>query len=255
MFALIIYIIAGLGAGIGTGLAGMSAATVISPMLISFLGFDAYEAIGIALASDVLASAVSAYTYAKDGDIDIKNAMVMLVSVILCTMIGSFVASFVPSVTMGSFSVFMMLFLGLRFLFMPVMNTQALQLGKTQEERNIEAIICGGAIGLYCGFIGVGGGMLMLFILTTILKYEVKTAVGTSVFVMTFTAFTGAISHFYIGGMPNMMALITCIIATLIGARASALFGIKADTRQMNRAIGVVLTILAITMIIVKYVI
>ena len=54
---------AGLGAGFGTGFAGMSAAPVISPMLITFLESLAYQAIGIALASDVLASAVSAYTY------------------------------------------------------------------------------------------------------------------------------------------------------------------------------------------------
>ena len=67
----IVYIIAGLGAGIGTGLAGLSAAAVISPMLITFLGFPAYEAVGIALASDVLASAASAYTYGKNKNIDL----------------------------------------------------------------------------------------------------------------------------------------------------------------------------------------
>lgn len=33
---LLIYLIAGLGAGVGTGLAGLSAAAVISPMLITF---------------------------------------------------------------------------------------------------------------------------------------------------------------------------------------------------------------------------
>ena len=54
-----------MGAGLGTGFAGMSAAAVISPMLITFLGMDPYMAVGIALASDVLASAVSAYTYGK----------------------------------------------------------------------------------------------------------------------------------------------------------------------------------------------
>ena len=52
-----------MGAGLGTGFAGMSAAAVISPMLITFLGMDPYMAVGIALSSDVLASAVSAYTY------------------------------------------------------------------------------------------------------------------------------------------------------------------------------------------------
>ena len=54
---------AGMGAGLGTGFAGMSAAAVISPMLITFLGMEPYMAVGIALSSDVLASAVSSYTY------------------------------------------------------------------------------------------------------------------------------------------------------------------------------------------------
>ena len=58
---ILVCILAGLGAGLGTGFAGMSAAAVISPMLITFLGMEPYQAIGIALASDVLASAISAW--------------------------------------------------------------------------------------------------------------------------------------------------------------------------------------------------
>ena len=73
MFKIIICILAGLGAGLGTGFAGMSAAAVISPMLITFLHMDPYLAVGIALASDVLASAASAYTYGKNKNLDIKN--------------------------------------------------------------------------------------------------------------------------------------------------------------------------------------
>lgn len=75
MFKIIICILAGLGAGLGTGFAGMSAAAVISPMLITFLHMDPYLAVGIALASDVLASAASAYTYGKNKNLDIKTAL------------------------------------------------------------------------------------------------------------------------------------------------------------------------------------
>ncbi len=60
LYAFIICFVAGIGAGLGTGFAGMSAAAVISPMLITFLHMEPYDAVGIALASDVLASAVSA---------------------------------------------------------------------------------------------------------------------------------------------------------------------------------------------------
>ena len=73
----IVCLIAGIGAGLGTGFAGMSAAAVISPMLITFLDMDPYMAVGIALASDVLASAVSAYNYGKNKNIDVKNGIVL----------------------------------------------------------------------------------------------------------------------------------------------------------------------------------
>ena len=99
----IVCLVAGIGAGLGTGFAGMSAAAVISPMLITFLDMDPYMAVGIALASDVLASAASAYTYGKNKNIDIKNGIVMMIFVLLFTLVGSFVSSKVPSTTMGDF--------------------------------------------------------------------------------------------------------------------------------------------------------
>ena len=89
MFKIIICILAGLGAGLGTGFAGMSAAAVISPMLITFLHMDPYLAVGIALASDVLASAASAYTYGKNKNLDIKNGVIMMISVLCFTLVGS----------------------------------------------------------------------------------------------------------------------------------------------------------------------
>ena len=48
LYTLIICLLAGLGAGLGTGFAGLSAAAVISPMLITFLHMPAYTAEGVA---------------------------------------------------------------------------------------------------------------------------------------------------------------------------------------------------------------
>ncbi|MBS5111652.1 MAG: sulfite exporter TauE/SafE family protein [Coprobacillus cateniformis] len=254
MFAYFIYIVAGMGAGIGTGLAGLSAAAVISPMLITYLGFDPYAAVGISLASDVLASAISAYTYGKHKNLDIKNGLVMLITVLIFTLIGSYIASLVPSGTMGGFSVVMTLLLGIKFIVRPVMTTKEAQAAKTQKQKTIQSLICGCLIGFICGFIGAGGGMMLVLILTSVLQYELKTAVGTSVFIMAFTAFTGACSHFALGGMPDIEALIVCVVATLVGARVAALFANKAEPQTLNRATGVVLTILGAAMVLTKYV-
>ena len=48
----------------------------------------------------------------------------MMASVLLFTVVGSWVASLVPSTTMGSFSVFMTFLLGIKFIVKPVMTTK-----------------------------------------------------------------------------------------------------------------------------------
>lgn len=88
--------------------------------------------------------------------------------------------------------------------------------------------------------------MMMLLILTSVLNYELKTAVGTSVFIMTFTALTGAVSHFMIGGTPYWFVFILCIAFTLIWARIAAVFANKAKPKTLNRATGIVLVVLGV---------
>ena len=254
MFKFFICFIAGIGAGLGTGFAGMSAAAVISPMLITFLGFPAYEAVGIALASDVLASAVSAYTYGKNKNLDIRNGLVMMITVLIFTLFGSFIASLVPNATMGNFSVFMTLLLGIKFIVKPVMATRESMESVDGKKRIIQSVLSGMVVGFICGFIGAGGGMMMLLLLTSVLGYELKTAVGTSVFIMAFTALTGAVSHFTIGGMPDIWCLVFCVASTLLWARIAAKFANKASAVTLNRATGTVLAVLGTAILVVNYV-
>ena len=81
---------------------------------------------------------------------------------------------------------------------------------------------------------------------TSVLGYELKTAVGTSVFIMTFTALTGAVSHFAIGGAPDWPVFALCVLFTLLWARIAAVFANKADAKTLNRATGIVLVVLGI---------
>lgn len=252
---ILVCLIAGAGAGFGTGLAGLSAAAVIAPMLITFLGVGAYEAVGIALASDVLASAASAYTYHKNKNIDVKNGFVMLISVLIFTLVGSYAASFLPQRTMGGFSMFMTLFAGLKFIFRPVMEAKESNKNRSRKKAAVQSAICGVAVGLICGFVGAGGGMMMLLVLVAVLGYELKTAVGTSVFIMSFTAFTGAASHFTIGGgITDYAILFLCIVFTLAGAMLTAKFANKVSPKVMNRTLGFGLVAMSVAMIIINYV-
>ena len=126
------------------------------------------------------------------------------------------------------------------------MTTKEAMQGVSAKKRAIQSVVCGILIGFICGFVGAGGGMMMLLILTSVLGYELKTAVGTSVFIMAFTAFTGAVSHFAIGGTPDWTVWILCVIFTLLWARIAAVFANKATPKTLNRVTGVILVILGI---------
>ena len=138
LITVLVTFFAGMGAGLGTGFAGMSAAAVITPMLVTFLDINPYMAVGIALSSDVLASAVSAYTYKKNNNLDVKNGLIMMASVLVFTVVGSFVSSLVSAGAMGGFSVFMTFLLGVKFIVRPVMTTKESMLAVSPKKRVID---------------------------------------------------------------------------------------------------------------------
>lgn len=250
---LLICFLAGAGAGIGTGFAGMSAAAVIGPMLITFLGIPAYQAVGIGLASDVLASASSAWTYKKHDNLDVKNSLILLITVLIMTVVGSAVASFLPEKAMSGTMQIAMIFIGLRFLLKPVTTTKEQMAAVSKKEQIKKSVIGGMLVGFICGFVGAGGGMMLLFVLTSFLGYEMHMAVGTSVFIMAFTALTGSVSHFAIGGIPDITCLILCVLFTLLWAKLAAVIANKASAVTLNRVVGVVMIATSVVILAVNY--
>ena len=253
LIKILVCFIAGAGAGIGTGFAGMSAAAVIGPMLATFLGIPAYDAVGIGLISDVMASLVSAYTYKKSGNLDVKNSLPLLISVLIVTMIGSFVASFLPERAMSGTMQIALIIVGLRFLLKPVRKTREQLENSSPKSRVIKAIVGGIFVGFICGFVGAGGGMMLLLVLTSFLGYPMHMAVGTSVFIMAFTALTGGISHFIIGGVPDIFSLVLCVIFTLLWARIAAKIANNSNERTLNRVVGIVMILTSVVILAVNY--
>lgn len=250
----LIYTIAGLGAGIVTGLAGLSAASVISPILITLLNFDPFMAIGISLSSDVLASALSAATYAKNKHIDVKGGLWLLLPAMVLTVVGCFLGYSISSAALGMVSCLFPIFLGAKFLVAKDTKPFPFVERASLWTRRILSILSGAVVGTICGFSGAGGGMMMLFLLTSLLSYELKTAVGTSVFIMTFLALVGAVTHFSMIGSINWPAMIVCALSALLGAYFAALFANKAKPKVLNRVIGACLMLLGIFLTLFKFV-
>lgn len=250
---ILVCFLAGAGAGIGTGFAGMSAVAVIGPMLVTFLDIPAYQAVGIGLISDVLASSVGALTYHRHGNLDIKNSLPLLVSVLSMTAVGSWVASYFPEHVMSGAMQIAMIVIGLKFLIKPVNTTREQMAAQDKKSRIIKAVIGGGVTGFICGSVGAGGGIMLLFVLTFFLGYEMHLAVGTSVFIMAFTALIGGVSHFVIDGIPDVLCLALCVAFTFLWARIAAAIANKASAKTLNRVVGIVLTVTGMVILAVDY--
>ena len=117
------------------------------------------------------------------------------------------------------------------------------------------ALGCVGGIfvGFICGFAGAGGGMMLLLVLTTFLGYPMHLAVGTSVFIMAFTALTGGISHFVMGGIPDLLCLVLCVVFTLLWARIASKIANKSNAKTLNRVVGIVMIVTSIVILTVNY--
>lgn len=250
---IIVYVIAGLGAGVLTGFCGISAAVIVTPALVSLCGFDAYQAVGVAMASDVIASAATAYSYGKHGNIRIKDALILMAVVLAFTFVGSWLGDLIPHQALGTISVFITPLMGLKFLFLPTTNLGNVLGRQSKRDLIIETLFVGAGIGLIAGFAGAGGGEMLLFALTTLLAYEVKEAVGTGVFIMAFIALVGCVSHIYIGGWPDMTAFVICIIGNFTGAVFAARIANKLTSATLNRIIGIFLSASGLIMLVAHF--
>lgn len=257
------YIIASVGAGVGTGLAGLSAATVMVPILIvlcsSFAGeTGAYQATAIALASDILGSAVTTFTYAKNRNIDLKRGWLMMVCIITMSAVGSWAAYIVGNSVLGGFTLFLTFFTGIRFLIKPDSSgrKQAAKGEKLDLKGIIISLFFGLTIGFGTGFVGTGGGMMMLIVFTMFLGMELKTAVGTSTFIMTFTALIASVSHILIHPaivLEKWDVMLLCIVTATTASLVSARFANRVSSRTAGLVTGAVLTLLGAAMLIINY--
>ena len=257
MEELIVAILSGLLAGFGTGFAGLSAAVFIAPMLSAFLGVDSFSAIGIALASDVLASAASAAAYHKHGNVDLKRSRVLFITVLVFAVLGSVASHLFTGLelgesVMGWWLIAATLILGLKLLILPAKSDNRLS-KKILLPEPVLMILCGAYIGFVCGFQGTGGGMMLLFVLNILMGMEFKKSVGSSVCIMTFTALIGAISHFTLRGFPDLKLLLLCVAFTLIGAGIASVIANRIPSLLLKRITGGMMTVSGIAMIISKF--
>ena len=249
----LIYIFASLAGGVLVGMAGLTAAMVLTPILGSACGWNGYDAVTMSLVANVPSAIITSYTYYKNGNMDMKQGIPVSMSAFAGAVVGSWLGYLFSQVSENGVSyavIVMNLFLAIKYLKPAKPKAQPDTLTAQEQEKAkrkmILALVLGFLIGVECGFMGSAGGALMLMVLTLVLGMDAKKAVGTSSLVMTLVALTGAVSHLMMGARLEIVPAIVMTASCTLGAVVSSRFANKVDDTTMNRAAAIVLILVSI---------
>mgnify|MGYP000899912905 CR=1 FL=1 len=256
----LLIVLVGLLAGVVTGLIGASGVMVIVPGLV-MLGYGAADAIGASLFADTVASLVVSWTYYQSGNVNLRQGWWIAVGSILGAQIGSFISPHISETGLGgSFGIFLILtalVFALRGMG-TVIGVNGQQVDAKREPNRLlkilrknvvlSSLILGFLVGIVSGLLGAGGGVMILLILVFVLEYSMHEGVGTSTFIMAFTAASGAIGHALTGNLPLDAAVLSGL-GTVIGGRLAARFANKVNERVLSYIVGAVFAILGVAML------
>lgn len=253
MMQYLIYIISSLAGGILVGMAGLTAAMVLTPILSSACGWNSYDAVTMSLVANVPSAIITSYTYYKNGNIDMKRGMSVALSSFAGAVMGSWLGYLFSMVSENGVSYIVIIAnLGLAIKYLKPAKAKEQKDTLTEKEqakakrKMLIAMVLGFLIGVECGFMGSAGGVLMLMVLTLVLGMETKMAVGTSSLVMALVALTGAVSHLMMGAKLEIVPAIVMTLSCTLGAVASSRFANKVSDTTMNRAAAIVLILVSV---------
>jgi len=252
MYELIILLISGLGAGIVTGLIGLSAVNIVAPLLVIFLGYPIYIAVGLALGIDVFASFSSSIIYWKKGNVEWKPAGIIVLFALIGVFVGSYFGASVPSNYLTILIGLGIIFIGFDLFKKGLLKKETSAIGSNKfisKHKSFFIFLGSIIIGLISGLFGGGGGLMILVLLVSVFNFKIHKAIGTSVLAMIFVAFFGSLFH-YINvpfSIPNLF--IAGIVALFAGAITST-YANKLNEFALKKISGSIIFLLGIGMVI-----
>ncbi|WP_339723520.1 sulfite exporter TauE/SafE family protein [uncultured Paraglaciecola sp.] len=229
--------------GLSLGILGSGGAILTVPMLIYGLGYSEKVAIASAL---VIVGTISATTAL----IGIKRKMVNWTLVIYFggpSMISAYIGAWGSNFVSGSTQVIV---LAMVMLTAAWKIFRTLQVQPTNKLNRLLTVLQGIGVGLLTGFVGVGGGFLIVPALVLLGGIVMSQAIFTSLLIIAINSGSGFIKYHAILQENNqLLDWPTIILISLIGIAGSVIgqyFAMKLPQQKIKNAFGVFLTIMAI---------
>ncbi len=230
-------ILVGLIAGYASGHLGIGGGIITKPAIRLMLGYSALIAVGTPLLVNIPTALSGAYIYYKNDLIDKRMAFVMMAPAALGAILGSYLTSFFNGSLILLLSAIVIFFLGAR---LPL----NLKIKKAQSFSSPYLMVIALFIGSAAGFLGLGGGFLLVPFLSLVIGHEMKLAFGTSLTIILAITIPGAVIHSMLGHIDLPLA-INLIIGVIPGAIIGARIAISLSEKYLKILFGTLLMVLA----------
>ncbi len=228
--------------GLSLGLIGGGGSIITVPVLVYVLGVEAHDAVGMSLAVVGGTSLVGAFMHNRRGNLEFKTGVIFGVSGIVGALAGSPLTKLLsPGALMMTFALLMLV---VAILMIKRGSPNEVEVNETRSELSVwKALLAGFGVGVLTGFLGVGGGFLIVPALVMFGGLGMKKAVGTSLLIIFLNCVAGLVGHasqnhfdWKLTGLVTMLAVSGAIAGTLLSQK------IEAKKLQKGFAVFVLLT-------------
>lgn len=257
----IINLTIGIFAGVLAGMFGIGGGVVIVPALIILSKFSILQANGTSLAALLLPVGILAVvSYYKAGFLSIKTSAWVSAGLVTGVAFGTMLALSIPNNLLKILYGVFLLYVSWNFLnpkefwYKYILKKQIVKksnIPETEIKPNIILLIVTGIVaGVLSGMFGIGGGLIIVPVLITFLKFNTKKAVGTSLGALLLPVGLPGVILYQNSGNLNIYYAIPVAVGLLIGAYIGAKVAISLPQQVVKRAYSIFLIVISIIFII-----
>jgi uncharacterized membrane protein YfcA len=238
----VLAVLSGLGAGVLSGLFGIGGGTVMTPAVQALLGAPPIIALATPLPAIFPTALTGAWTYRQGGELDVRAAMWIVGPGIVGAVAGAALTDVIDTDLLLIVTALLLAREAVKILQGAARRETP---GEASDGTPAQLAGIGLAAGFVSGLLGVGGGIIIVPLLTGILRMPLKRALGTSLLAIVVLVIPGTIVHAALGHIDwAIFAALT--VGAVPGARIGARIALGTRERTLRLLVGSFLLIVAL---------
>lgn len=230
----------GLASGIASGAFGIGGALLSTPGIRWALDAPALIAVGTTLPVIIPTAITGLAAYVKTGYVEVRSAVITASAGGVFAVLGALTTEVVAGEAL----------LVATAVLIFVLSVRMFPRKGSEEVRSVEVttpvlLLIGATSGYIAGLLGVGGGVILVPVLSGLLHFPIKTALGTSLAVVAAQAIPGTVTHALIGNIDWTIAG-GLVLGVIPGARIGSRLAVASEDRKLRIVVAAAMAVLAI---------